>query len=127
MMVAPRVGIASTIGSHGTMKNGSDVKTRIAIAGLGAIGREVAQALDVGIDGMDLVAVSAANVDKHRAWLDKLGKMPAALPIEALADVADIVIECAPSKLVRAIVAPVVSRGKTAIVLRVGALLVNED
>ena len=53
--------------------------------------------------------------------------MPAALPIEALADAADIVIECAPSKLVRSIVAPVVSRGKTAVVLSVGALLENED
>jgi aspartate dehydrogenase len=49
------------------------------------------------------------------------------LPIEALADAADIVIECAPSKLVRSIVAPAVSRGKTAIVLSVGALLQNED
>ena len=49
------------------------------------------------------------------------------LPIEALADAADIVVECAPSKLVRAIVAPVVSRGKTAVVLSVGALLENED
>ena len=67
-----------------------------------------------GIDGLELAAVSAANIDKHRPWLDKLGKVPAALPIEALADAADIVIECAPSKLVRSIVSPVVSRGKTA-------------
>ena len=36
-------------------------------------------------------------------------------------------IECAPSKLVRSIVIPFVSRGKTAIVLSVGALLENED
>ena len=48
-------------------------------------------------------------------------------PIERLADAADIVIECAPSKLVRSIVSPVVSRGKTAVVLSVGALLENED
>jgi aspartate dehydrogenase len=109
------------------MRNGSSTRTRIAIAGLGAIGREVARALDAGIDGLELAAVSAANIDKHRSWLDKLGKVPAALPIEALADAADIVIECAPSKLVRSIVAPVVSRGKTAVVLSVGALLSNED
>jgi aspartate dehydrogenase len=49
------------------------------------------------------------------------------VPIEKLADAADIVVECAPSRLVRAIVAPVVSRGKTAVVLSVGALLENED
>ena len=109
------------------MRNGSTTKTKVAIAGLGAIGMEVARALDAGIDGLELVAVSAANIDKHRGWLEKLGKMPAALPIEGLADAADIVIECAPSKLVRSIVAPVVSRGNTAVVLSVGALLVNED
>ena len=40
---------------------------------------------------------------------------------------ADIVIECAPAKLVRSIVAPFVSRGKIAIVLSAGALLENED
>lgn len=101
--------------------------SRIAIAGLGPIGTRLAEALDQGIDGLTLSAVSAANIAKHRGWLDKLSKQPAALPIEALADAADIVVECAPSRLVRAIVAPVVSRGKTAVVLSVGALLENED
>jgi len=100
---------------------------RVAIAGLGPIGSRVAKALDRGIGGLTLAAVSSANIEKHRGWLDKLGKRPATLPIEALADAADIVVECAPSKLVRAIVAPVVSRGKTAVVLSVGALLDNED
>ncbi len=101
--------------------------SRVAIAGLGPIGTRLAKALDDGIDGMELAAVSAANIEKHRHWLDRLKKQPAALPIEALADAADIVVECAPSKLVRAIVAPVVSRGKIAVVLSVGALLENED
>jgi aspartate dehydrogenase len=99
----------------------------VAIAGLGPIGTRLAKALDEGIDGLELAAVAAANIEKHRGWLDKLGKRPAALPIEALADAADIVVECAPSRLVRAIVAPVVSAGKTAVVLSVGALLENED
>jgi aspartate dehydrogenase len=100
---------------------------RVAIAGLGPIGTRLARALDDGIGGLELVAVSAANIEKHRGWLGKLKTQPAALPIEALADAADIVVECAPSRLVRAIVAPVVSRGKIAVVLSVGALLDNED
>ena len=101
--------------------------SRVAIAGLGPIGTRLAKALDDGIEGLTLAAVSSANIEKHRGWLDKLGKRPAALPIEALADAADIVVECAPSRLVRSIVAPVVSRGKIAVVLSVGALLDNED
>jgi aspartate dehydrogenase len=101
--------------------------SRVAIAGLGPIGSRLAKALDQGIDGLALVAVCAQNVDRHRDWLNKLSKLPATLPIEKLADAADIVVECAPSKLVRSIVAPVVSRGKTAVVLSVGALLENDD
>jgi aspartate dehydrogenase len=100
---------------------------RVAVVGLGAIGTKVAEALDRGIEGLTLSAVSAQNPDKHRAWLAGMTSKPAVLPIEALAGVADIVIECAPSKLLRPIVAPFVRSGKTAVVLSVGALLDNED
>ncbi len=102
-------------------------KARVAVAGLGAIGASVVRELDLGIEGLVLTAVSAQNIAKHRAWLDELKSVPEVLPIEELAEIADIVVECAPSKLVRSIVAPVVARGKTAIVLSVGALLENED
>jgi aspartate dehydrogenase len=100
---------------------------RIAVAGLGAIGARVVEALDRGIDGLVLNAVSVKNSEKHQNLLANLTRTPAVLPIEALVDVADIVIECAPSKLVRSIVAPFVSNGKTAIVLSAGALLDHED
>ena len=100
---------------------------RVAVVGLGAIGTKVAEALDRGIEGLTLAAVSAQNPDKHRAWLSGLTSKPAVLPIEALAGAADIVIECAPSKLLRSIVAPFVRSGKTAVVLSVGALLDHED
>ena len=105
----------------------SKAVSRVAIAGLGAIGASVAKAIDAGIDGIVLSAVSAQSLDKHRDWLSRLKSPPATLPIDQLAELADIVIECAPSRLVRSIVAPVVSRGKTAIVLSAGALLENDD
>src|SRR5450432_3682929 len=100
---------------------------RVAIAGLGSIGKRVAEALDREINGLVLVAVSAQNPEKHRSWLTTLARAPAILPIEGLSEVADVVIECAPSKLLRSIVAPFVSDGKIAVILSVGALLENED
>jgi aspartate dehydrogenase len=100
---------------------------RVAIAGLGPIGKRVAEALDRGIDGLALVAVSAQNPGKHRSWLADLTNPPAVLPIDALSEVADMVIECAPAKLVRSIVEPFVTNGKTAVVLSAGALLDHED
>jgi aspartate dehydrogenase len=100
---------------------------RVAVAGLGPIGSKVVEALDGGIDGLVLTAVSVQDPEKHRSRLAGLTRTPAILPIEALVDVADIVIECAPSKLVRSIVAPFVSNGKIAVVLSAGALLDHED
>jgi aspartate dehydrogenase len=100
---------------------------RVAVVGLGPIGRKVVEALDQGMPGLVLTAVSVQGPAKHRDFLGRLKKPPATLPIDGLAEVADLVIECAPSKLVRSIVAPFVSRGKTAIVLSAGALLENED
>ena len=100
---------------------------RVAIAGLGPIGKKVAEALDQGIDGLSLAAVSAQNPEKHHNWLGTLKALPAVLPIEKLSEVADLAIECAPAKLLRSIVAPFVQKGKTAIVLSAGALLDNED
>ncbi|MGB6637019.1 MAG: aspartate dehydrogenase [Bradyrhizobium sp.] len=105
----------------------SEKTLRVAIAGLGPIGKGAAEALDQGIDGLSLAAVSVQNPEKHRNWLGTLKNPPAVLPIEGLSDVADVVIECAPAKLLRSIVAPFVERGKTAIALSAGALLENED
>ncbi|MDO9059159.1 MAG: aspartate dehydrogenase [Bradyrhizobium sp.] len=100
---------------------------RIAVVGLGAIGTRVVEALDRGIDGLALTAVSVQNPEKHRSRLAGLTRPPAVLPIEVLVEVADIVIECAPGRLVRSIVVPFVTSGKTAVVLSVGALLDHED
>jgi aspartate dehydrogenase len=100
---------------------------RVAVVGLGAIGIRVVEALDQGIDGLVLAAVSVQNPAKHQARLAGLKKPPKILPIEALSEVADLVIECAPSKLLKSIVAPFVKSGKTAVVLSVGALLEHDD
>jgi aspartate dehydrogenase len=109
------------------LSKSEEAKLRVAIVGLGPIGKKVAEALDRGIDGLVLTAVSVQDPEKYRSWLGNLTSVPAVLPIEKLVDVADIVIECAPAKLVRSIVAPFVTSGKTAIVLSAGALLENED
>ena len=105
----------------------SRAEVRVAVAGLGPIGKRVVEALDKGMNGLVLTAVSVQSPEKHRDWLNALKTPPRILPIEALSDVADMVVECAPSRLVRSIVAPFVGSGKTAVVLSAGALLENDD
>ncbi len=102
-------------------------RKRVAIAGLGPIGIKVMQALDRGIDGLTLSAVAVGNPGKPRPELERLARKPPILPIETLEPSADMVIECAPAALLRAIVEPFIARGKTALVLSAGALLEQWD
>jgi aspartate dehydrogenase len=106
--------------------NGSN-GLRIAIAGLGSIGSKIATALDQGIEGLSLTAVAVRDAGKHQAFLGGLRRPPQILPIDQLGDAADLVVECAPSSHLRAIVEPAVTRGRTAVVVSVGGLLDNFD
>ena len=105
----------------------SGVRQRVAIAGLGPIGLKVAAALDQGVAGLELSAVAVGDPAKPRPELDRLSRKPPIVPLDALAEAADMVIECAPAAAFRAIVQPFVSRGKTAVVLSAGALLEHYD
>ena len=93
---------------------------RVGIAGLGAIGLPVARRLDAGIDGLALSAVSARDLDGARARVAGFASAPEVVPVAALADHADVVVECAPQAAFAAIVEPVARAGRIArrIVLR---------
>ena len=97
---------------------------KVAIAGLGAIGSALALKLKAGaLPDATLVAVAARDRDKARATLGpELGHVPV-LALSELASVADIVVECAPAKVLGEIVRPVLEARKKVMVLSVGALL----
>jgi aspartate dehydrogenase len=100
--------------------------SRIAIAGLGAVGLAIANALDKGIAGLTLTAVSAKDKDGAKKRLAHLGKPVEVVDIAGLEPLADIVIECAPAGLLSQIAEPFLDKGKTVIVLSCGALLANQ-
>ena len=100
---------------------------RVAIGGFGAIGQEVARALDAGIPGLRLAAVSGRDQDKARRNLEGLRGEVAVLPLGELAGVADIVVECAPAAVFRELALPAIEQGRIFVPLSVGQLLVNDD
>jgi aspartate dehydrogenase len=106
--------------------SGTRRPTRVAIAGLGAIGLRVAQALDAGIPACKLAAVSARDRDGARRRLAHLSRPVPVVAIEELEPLADLVVECAPAKLLPAIAEPFLRVGKTVIVLSAGAILSHE-
>jgi aspartate dehydrogenase len=106
--------------------HGSKAPLRVAVAGLGAIGLKVAEALDRGIPGCVLAAVSANDRDKAAKRLAHLARPVPVVSLGELEPSADIVVECAPAKVLAEIAEPFLRAGKVVIVLSAGALLVNE-
>lgn len=99
----------------------------VAIGGFGAIGREVAKAVDGGIEGLRLVAVSARDRAKAEAGLAELAGEVAFLALAELGRAADIVVECAPAAVFRELAEPAIARGRILVPLSVGQLLVHDD
>lgn len=99
---------------------------RVAIAGLGAIGLKLAEALDRGIEGCVLAAVSANDLSKATKRLSHLAQRVPVVALDELEPLADIVVECAPARLLPDIAEPFLRAGKTVIVLSAGAILSHE-
>ncbi|HEY1980544.1 MAG TPA: aspartate dehydrogenase [Xanthobacteraceae bacterium] len=105
----------------------SPAPLRVAIAGFGAIGSKVAKALNDGIPGCELVAVSARDHARVTAEVAGFRNSVIVTDLNSLEPLADIVVECAPSELLPRILTPFLRAGKRAIVLGVGALLGHDE
>jgi aspartate dehydrogenase len=100
---------------------------RIGLAGLGAVGREVAKRLIAGMPGLTLAAVSVRDVAKAQQHLPGVGGVIPVLAPEALAAECDLVIECLPPTLFRAVATATIEQGKLFVPLSVGQLLEHWD
>ena len=97
---------------------------RLAVAGLGAIGLQVARRVDAGeIDGLELVAVSARDSEKAARSLSDFRNTPKLMPLERLPEIADVIVECVPAQHFLSVAEPAIRSGRTFIPLSVGALL----
>ena len=96
---------------------------KIAIAGLGSIGRTLARKLADGIPGLTLACAATRDEAKARAWLSGEGIDCPLVPLDAFPQHADIAVECAPASALEAICRPMLEVGKSVMVLSVGALL----
>ncbi|MFW5679836.1 MAG: aspartate dehydrogenase [Pseudomonadota bacterium] len=100
---------------------------RVAVAGLGAIGFPVVEALARGMEGLVLTAASANDRPRAEGRLRDAGIHVPVLPAAGLAEVADVVVECLPASAFRSVAVPTLEAGRTFMTLSVGALLTNMD
>src|SRR5438874_698912 len=101
--------------------------TRVAIAGLGTIGRVLARRLHEGIPGLTLACAAAQDRAKAEVWLDAQGIDCPLVELEALPAHADLAIECAPAAVLERVCRPMLEAAKAVMVLSCGALLERPD
>jgi aspartate dehydrogenase len=104
-----------------------DRQFRVAVGGFGAIGQRVARALDSGMPGLVLSAISARDTAKAKQGMRSFAQHVPILPLKELAEVADIVVDAAPADALRAMAEPALRAGRKLIVISVGALLQSSD
>jgi aspartate dehydrogenase len=100
---------------------------RVAVGGFGAIGKVVAEALDRGIAGLRLAAVSARDAVRAEAAMRGFRHPVPVLPLDRLWEASDIVVECAPARHLREVAEPALANGRTLVTLSCGALFDNFD
>jgi aspartate dehydrogenase len=101
--------------------------TRVAIAGLGAVGRVLARKLAEGMPGLTLACAAVGDRAKAQAWLDAQRIACPLVEPEAFPVHADLAIECAPAAAFERVCRPMLEAGKTVMVLSAGALLPRPD
>ncbi len=94
----------------------------VGIAGMGAIGAELARRLDQGVEGLRLVAVSARDTDRARRLTQGFASPPDVVGLRELA-AADIVVEATPAAVFDEVAGPAIAAGRVLVACSVGALL----
>ena len=96
---------------------------RVAIAGLGAIGRVLARKLAGGMPGLALACIATRDGTKALSWLEAQQIACPLVEPEAFPERADVAVECAGAAALERICRPMLEAGKQVIVLSAGALL----
>ncbi len=95
---------------------------KIGLVGCGAIGSEIAKAIDSGDINAELVAVCDRNTKCADGLIGRLKKKPIRANLEELVNASDIVVEAAAQVAVPAIARATLVKGKQLMIMSVGAL-----
>src|SRR5690606_4409931 len=106
---------------------GTSTELAVGLGGVGAIGGAVARRLDRGLPGLRLVAVSARDVPRAEQRMAELARPVPVVPLGALAERADVVVECAPAAAFREVAEPALRAGRILMPVSVGQLLEHAD
>ncbi len=109
------------------MKERNNRNLRVGLGGLGAVGMPIAKWLNKGVEGLELVAISANNVSKARKSVSSFLPPPEIVELDELAGLADVIVECAPPEHFDKIAHSSLKLGRIFLPLSVTSLLGRED
>ncbi|MEW6999352.1 aspartate dehydrogenase [Colwelliaceae bacterium BS250] len=98
---------------------------KVGIAGLGTIGLVVAKALQDGMDGLQLTAVTSGNLEKAKANVQSINPNIAVLGAQQFVEAVDVIVECAPTTAFMSIAEPALTQGKVLVTVSGAAILQN--
>lgn len=95
---------------------------KIGLVGCGAIGSEIAKAIDSGLVEADLVSVCDHNIQTALALIESLQRKPKKTNLAELVELSDVVVEAASQKAVPAVARAALAKGRRLMIMSVGAL-----
>ncbi len=95
---------------------------KIGLVGTGAIGKEIARAIDDGTIPAKLVAIWDRQVEEAEEFALTLGQKPRVLPLEGLVEASNLVVEAASQAAVGEVALAALSKSKNVMIMSVGAL-----
>lgn len=99
----------------------------VGIAGFGTIGRQVGRALLESLPGLTLAAVTSGNRDRAEGILAELGSNAPVVDPDTLAELCEVIVDCAPTAAFTDIVSPALRAGRTVITVSGAAILQHPD
>jgi len=100
---------------------------KVGIAGFGAIGRPVANALEKGIDGLELSAICVRDIEKAQKNMAGVCKPTPILKPGEMAELCDIIVECVPKAAFREISEPAINASRKLLTVSGAGLIENYD
>ena len=101
---------------------------RVALAGFGTVGQELARRLCAGaIPAMHLAAISARDLDRARANSRALRPPPLVVPVAELPDHAEVIVECATGDALPEIARAALGAGRILVPVSVGGLAAHPE
>jgi aspartate dehydrogenase len=99
---------------------------RIGIVGAGAIGKEIARAIDNGIVPAKLEAIWDRDENEAAEFAASLKSKPRVLPLKELVEASNFVVEAAAQAAVREVAVEALTQGRSIMVMSVGAFADKE-